>query len=35
MVTTTRADESAPAAPIDSLGKAYEFLAEIQHPTKY
>jgi lanosterol synthase len=36
MVTTTRAlaDEGG-AAPIDSLTRAYEFLAELQHPTGY
>ncbi|HEX9102152.1 MAG TPA: prenyltransferase/squalene oxidase repeat-containing protein [Polyangia bacterium] len=33
MVTTERA--TAAAAPIDSLAKAYEFLAELQHPTGY
>ena len=35
MVTTTRADDAAATAPFDSLAKAYEFLAEIQHPTGY
>lgn len=35
MVTTTRDLETATAAPIDSLAKAYEFLAELQHPTGY
>jgi lanosterol synthase len=35
MVTTTRANDAAPTAPIDSLAKAYEFLAELQHPTGY
>ena len=35
MVTTTRDLEAANAAPIDSLAKAFEYLAELQHPTGY
>lgn len=35
MVTTTRDLEAANAAPIDALAKAFEFLAELQHPTGY
>ena len=36
MVTTTRAlADQGGKAPIDSLTRAYEFLAELQHPTGY
>ncbi|HEY1587107.1 MAG TPA: prenyltransferase/squalene oxidase repeat-containing protein [Polyangia bacterium] len=35
VTTTTRATPEGAAAPIDSLQKAYEFLAEMQHQTGY
>ena len=35
MVTTRAAADPGGTAPIDALTKAYELLAELQHPTGY